>query len=136
MKHLKFKKKGEIEFTKFSGGQSQKAKKRAHAKEEKVSLIATDGKPTPAPSQRKKHQTLSLPWTLTRMMRYLALMMSSAIVTFLVLRKENQVLHWEEVHYLLSPEGFKNQRCYVSEDHLLALKDKHEPGWVSCGFKN
>ena len=90
------------------------AKKRAIAKEERVSLIAKDGKPQPAPSQRKKSTAKGDEWTCSRLMRYMGLTVLSAAITFLVLRKENQVLHWEEVHYLLEPEGTKQQRCYVS----------------------
>ena len=98
------------------------AKKRAIAKEERVSLIAKDGKPQPAPSQRKKSDKGD-EWTCSRLMRYMGLTVLSAVITFLVLRKENQVLHWEEVHYLLEPEGTKQQRCYVSTSYFVFFSE-------------
>ena len=90
-------------------------KKRAIAKEERTTLIGRNGKPTPAPSQRKKtQQQKQPPLTLTRMMRYLALTFSSAVITFWVLRRESQVLRWDELHSVLQPEEKEGHRCYVS----------------------
>ena len=90
-------------------------KKRAIAKEERTTLIGRNGKPTPAPSQRKKtQQQQQPPLTLTRMMRYLALTFSSAVITFWVLRRESQVLRWDELHSVLQPEEKEGHRCYVS----------------------
>jgi len=88
-------------------------KKRAIAKEERTTLIGRNGKPTPAPSQRKKtQQQKQPPLTLTRMMRYLALTFSSAVITFWVLRRESQVLRWDELHSVLQPEEKEGHRCY------------------------
>jgi hypothetical protein len=93
------------------------AKKRNNMapQEERVSLIGNDGKPTPSPDQRGSHlQDQRPPWTFSRLMRYLSLTAVSAMVTFIILRKESKVLHWEEYHYLLEPAGPREERCYVS----------------------
>jgi len=51
-------------------------------------------------------------------MSYITLTAVSAMVTFIVLRKGNKTLHWEELHSLLEPdERDPQQRCFVS--HFL-----------------
>ena len=103
------------------------AKKRAAAKElaaeEQVSLIgAPDGKrparPTGSKAGRRRTKNgsssnKSPPWTLTRLLKYFSMSAGMAVFTFLMLRKEQKDLHWEQYHTLLEP-GTKEARCYVS----------------------
>jgi hypothetical protein len=100
----------------------KQAKKRvaAMAAEEQVSLIGKDGQPAPGPSLRPQRshklglvESLLQAWTLHRLMKYMALCVMTAVLTFLVLRKEQKSLHWEQYNSLLEPEA-KEQRCYVS----------------------
>jgi len=52
------------------------------------------------------------PWTMTRLMKYGALLLVSASMSFLLLRKESKVIHWEEYHNILEPGGSKETRCF------------------------
>jgi hypothetical protein len=108
-----------------STGSPKRAKKRAASiatsvsTQEKASLIDKDGRPAAAPMT-------TLPrgfrddWTLTRLMKYVALTAFTALVTFFILQKENKSVHWEEYHHLLEP-GIKEERCFVSHALLVCL---------------
>jgi hypothetical protein len=100
----------------------KQAKKRAAATaaEEKVSLIGKDGEAAPRPSLRTRRseklglvESIRHAWTLPRLMKYMALCVATAVLTFLMLRKEQKSLHWEQYNSLLEPET-REQRCYVS----------------------
>lgn len=79
--------------------------------EERVSLIGKDGKPSsPYQPPKSNHQQ---PWTFPRLIRYMSLTVMAALVTFLLVRREERVLQWEQYHSLLEPDA-KERRCYVS----------------------
>jgi hypothetical protein len=99
--------------------------------EERVSLMGKNprrdnnsGRPAPAagPARLRKQPMRGLikgnygspPWTVSRTMKYLALMIITACLTFLLLRKESKAVHWEEYHNMLEPEVGKETRCFVS----------------------
>jgi hypothetical protein len=105
----------------------KQAKKRASAMaaEEKVSLIGKDGEAAPAPSLRPHRsqklglvESLMKAWTLPRLMKYMALCAATAVLTFFMLRREQQAVLWEQYHSLLEPEP-KEQRCYVSSRDVI-----------------
>lgn len=56
----------------------------------------------------------SPPWTVSRTMKYIALMVISACTTFLLLRKEPKAVQWEEYQNMLDPDEGKETRCFVS----------------------
>ena len=105
----------------------QQAKKRAAAMaaEEKVSLIGTDGEAAPKPSLRQPRpqklgfvESVLQAWSLSRLLKYMALCGATAMFTFFMLRKEQKAVHWEQYHSLLEPET-KEQRCYVSSRNTI-----------------
>ena len=53
-------------------------------------------------------------WTLSRLMKYLALMLISSSLTFFLLHKESKDVHWTEYENILEPDELKEKRCYVS----------------------
>jgi hypothetical protein len=71
---------------------------------------------------RKKHPLRGLvkgnknspPWTVNRTMKYVALMVISACMTFLLLRKQSKAVQWEDYKNILQPDEGKETRCYVS----------------------
>jgi hypothetical protein len=56
----------------------------------------------------------SPPWTVSRTMKYVALMIFSACMTFLLLRKQSKAVQWEEYQKVLQPDEGKETRCFVS----------------------
>jgi hypothetical protein len=113
---------GRSESSSTSSRGSGKMKKRSpkQADEELVSLIASDGKPTPAPGQSRKKKTNDIPWTFTRLMKYLSLTGISFALTFLILQRQSRAVHWEEYKHVLDPEVSKHElRCFVSYCVLL-----------------
>ena len=92
-------------------------------KEERVSLLTNaGGAPGAGKSKRNSRRKSSFdnllnknnkpPWTMTRLMKYAALLLVSASMSFLLLRKESKVIHWEEYHNILQPDGSKETRCF------------------------
>ena len=60
-------------------------------------------------------------------MKYAALLFVTAMVTFLMLRKESKVIHWDEYHYILEPTESKTEpRCFVSMHTFLSLSGNGE----------
>jgi hypothetical protein len=53
-------------------------------------------------------------WALSRLMKYLALMLISSTLTFVLLHKESKTVHWAEYENILEPDGNKEKRCFVS----------------------
>lgn len=95
--------------------------------EERVSLITNTGRnmgrPTAGlPSLRRNagngrkgnFGSILPPWTVSRSIKYLSLMVISACLTFLLLRKQSKAVHWEEYHNILEPDDTKESRCFVS----------------------
>jgi hypothetical protein len=115
--------------------------------EERMALIDPMGRPTAASGTKRRKRTattttstapttmtaaatiaaivaLKRAWTPTRVMRYLSLTALSAIVTFVVMRKEAKALHWQEFNHLLDPQFKTDQsHCYVS--FMLASCEYH-----------
>jgi hypothetical protein len=101
--------------------------------EERVSLLDSKGGPSPsssssnAPKRRFRiANTTGRPrgggtflsfniqkWTLSRLMKYLALMLISSTLTFFLLHKESKTVHWAEYENILKPDEMK-KRCFVS----------------------
>jgi hypothetical protein len=69
--------------------------------------------------RRARQAVLNPPWTLSRMMKYLSLMLVSCSATFWLLHKENKVVHWDEYHKILEPDGTKEKRCFVSDNIIF-----------------
>jgi len=66
-------------------------------------------------SKYNKNKSNLPPWTLSRLMKYFAILLGSAMVSFLLLRKQSKVLHWDEYHNILEPSESKAEpRCFVS----------------------
>ena len=52
---------------------------------------------------------------LSRPMKYAAILLVSAMSSFLLLRNQSKVIHWDEYHNILEPEESKAEpRCFVS----------------------
>lgn len=71
--------------------------------------------------RRARQAALNPPCTLSRMMKYLSLMLVSCSATFWLLHKENKVVHWDEYHKILEPDGTKEKRCFVSDNIIFGL---------------
>lgn len=87
------------------------------ADEERVSLM--DGgtlsslQPTNLRNELiRRLRSESKTWTTSRLMKYLVLLMISAIITFLMLRKSSKMIQWREHQNILEPEGSKETRCF------------------------
>ena len=52
-------------------------------------------------------------WSCGRIIRYFGLMMASATVTSMILRRENRMLHWQEHEHLLFPQAKRHHRCFT-----------------------
>jgi len=64
-------------------------------------------------SKYNKNKSNLPPWTLSRLMKYFAILLGSAMVSFLLLRKQSKVLHWDEYHNILEPSESKAEpRCF------------------------
>jgi len=63
-------------------------------------------------SKGKRGNILQQPWTKSRLMRYIALLIVTAVVTYKLLRKESRIIHWEEYNNILEPKGPKEKRCF------------------------
>jgi hypothetical protein len=91
---------------------------------ERASLLGGDKKLRPpknafriaSQKRRQRQAQLNPPWTLSRLMKYLALMLISCTMTFWLLRKESKEVHWNEYKGILEPDGSKETRCFVSVD--------------------
>jgi len=81
-------------------------------------------------------------WTMSRTMKYAAILVITALVTYKILRKENKMIHWEEYNNILEPKGAKATRCFeksrnsVDEicscpDPNKALENKDTTRWKS-----
>lgn len=62
-------------------------------------------------------------WTPTRMMKYAALLIFSAGLSYKMLRKESKIIHWEEYNNIVDPKVTKG-RCF--EEDPKAKKDKNK----------
>jgi hypothetical protein len=101
--------------------------------EERVSLLDGKGGPSSSPVRRRFRiaNTTGRPrgggggagifssfninnWTLSRLMKYLALMLISSSLTFFLLHKESKEVHWTEYENILQPDEMKEKRCFVS----------------------
>jgi hypothetical protein len=71
--------------------------------------------------RRARQAALNPPWTLSRLMKYLSLMLVSCSVTFWLLHKQSKEVHWDEYHGILEPDGTKETRCFVSDKKI----DRH-----------
>lgn len=122
----------------------RKARGTAHPyDEEKVSLLgplSISKRNTKYSTPRKANNRQ--PWTMTRMIRYLALLVISATASFMVLRKESKMLHWEEEQNILMPAGSKEARCFQTSrskrdkrcscpDPDKALRNNDEKLWIN-----
>ena len=102
-------------------GRRTKATAHPDSTEEKVSLLGSASKnKNNRPNQKRNSKYNNSknnlpPWTRSRLMKYAALLFVSAMVTFLMLRKESKVIHWDEYHNILEPTESKTEpRCFVS----------------------
>lgn len=81
--------------------------------EERVSLLSNK-----SPGKLKRDAVFPCkrsyrgPWTMPRLMKYVAILVVSASASFLVLRGESKVIHWEEFHNILEPHKSKEPRCF------------------------
>ena len=96
--------------------------------EERVGLIGKDGLPAPSHKAKDASSSSSFQWNPTRLLRYVAICAASAFVTFFSLRKQQKIIHWEEYHDLLEPQG-REQKCYVSR-----FDPCYEVGFFKAGF--
>mmetsp|Transcript_10947 Transcript_10947/g.25926 ORF Transcript_10947/g.25926 Transcript_10947/m.25926 type:complete len:435 (+) Transcript_10947:288-1592(+) len=99
-------------------GREQKHRTRAKAHpyddndEERASLLIDN-----SPGKFKRHRrprTTRAPWTMSRLMKNVAILAFGATISFLLLRKQSKMIHWEEYQNILEPEGTKETRCFES----------------------
>ena len=115
-------------------GRKTKATAHPDGTEEIVSLLGNSGskRNTNRPNQKRNSKYNNSknnlpPWTRSRLMKYAALLFVTAMVTFLMLRKESKVIHWDEYHYILEPTESKTEpRCFVSIHTFLSLSGNGE----------
>eukprot|EP00980_Cylindrotheca_fusiformis_P007715 scaffold1637_cov108-Cylindrotheca_fusiformis.AAC.4 len=89
-------------------------KKRAKGGDEmKVSLLDPEGNPRAAPEDRKQKAAPSPPWTKDRIIRYLALMVVTAFITYLIRRPKE--VRWEKISDKLVPKETGEDRCFGTE---------------------
>jgi len=100
-------------------GRKTKATAHPDGTEEIVSLLANSGskrnKNSPNQKRNSKYNNSKNnlpPWTRSRLMKYAALLFVTAMVTFLMLRKESKVIHWDEYHYILEPTERRKSEHY------------------------
>ena len=100
---------------------------------EMVSLL---GGPSPGKLKRgdrrtKGHKTPRERWTMSRVMRYLALLTVTALITYKLLRKESKIIHWEEYNNILQPKGTRETRCFEESrnavDERCSCPDPDKP---------
>lgn len=107
-----------------SGGRMKKRAPRSNQEydEERVALIDMSGMPTKPQGGRRsvnekraKMKSQEEQWTLNRLMKYLSLTCVTAIITFVFLRRQAKVVHWEEYKHVLEPSLAKSEksRCFV-----------------------
>ena len=136
-----------------SGGRMKKRAPRQQSSgqeydEERVALIDMSGMPTKPQGGRRsinekraKMKTQEEQWTLNRLMRYLSLTCVTAIITFVFLRRQAKVVHWEEYKHVLEPSLAKSEksRCFVEsgvnrhqqEDTRCTCPDPNKPQIVN-----
>ncbi|KAG7374654.1 GDSL-like lipase/acylhydrolase family protein [Nitzschia inconspicua] len=62
--------------------------------------------------RRERQAALNPPWTMSRLMKYLSLMLVSCSVTFWLLHKQSKEVHWDEYRGILEPDETKEKRCF------------------------
>lgn len=83
---------------------------RNRGEQEMVSLLGTPGKTRKNDFyDRRTKGNKRDAWTKSRMMKYAAVLLISAILSFKMTRKGSQIMHWEEWNDILDPQGV---RCF------------------------
>jgi hypothetical protein len=88
-------------------------RRRNRADQEKVSLLG------PSPGKMKKNDFYNRrtkgnkrpPWTTSRMTKYAAILLISALLSFKMLRKESKMINWNDYNKILNPQGV-SKRCF------------------------
>jgi len=80
--------------------------------EERVSFLTDSDNGNRRNSKYNNKKNNIPPWTLSRLMKYVAILLVSAFISFILLRKQSKMIHWEEYHNILEPDEGKEPRCF------------------------
>mmetsp|Transcript_15228 Transcript_15228/g.35295 ORF Transcript_15228/g.35295 Transcript_15228/m.35295 type:complete len:432 (+) Transcript_15228:245-1540(+) len=119
---------------------SPMTKRRVARTTKETEMVSLLGGPSPGKSKRegrsryprtKRGISYKERWTLSRMMRYLAILILAAMLTYKLLRKESKIIHWEEYNNILEPKGPREARCFEESrnavDERCVCPDPEKP---------
>jgi len=101
-------------------GRESKRRTRTKGDQEMFSLLGpSPGKTKRNDFYRQNRGGKRKSWTKSRIMKYVALLLFSALVSFKLLRKESKMIHWEEYNNILEPKGPRETRCFEESRDII-----------------